>query len=503
MGGKALNKPVVGIAVTPDNGGYYLVAADGGVFTFGDARFQGSMGGTPLNKPVVGIAVDDPTSGYWLVAADGGLFTFGAPFLGSTGGIHLNAPVVGMAATDDDLGYRFVATDGGVFSFGTAPFLGSEGATPLNQPGGRHGIGGRRPSDPEEVATTVDSERRVLLVRGGAASASTSHRPCRRERAASQTGVCRPHHRRRPGADHHDAGRHDQQADHRDRDGRDTVFSSAHRTARHRARWRPTGSTIKMAGCEAASGTRSESRLEQKRAEHTGGHHRVELPVDEQCRPTLCEITSVAAFTKAASMAHISAAAQPSIAARRAGEPVRLNTTRTKITHPRMESAHTQLPTVATPMPFCGLGGQEERRQADTDHERGDPGPRADGVVEPVAAQGQGEDELGDQHRLHDRQLPEVEGDGLEHEGATQEEEADQPARVADQDQGTRQPFWSSDCDTEARRWSTAVVALENADRSAKRMATVRLRDSPAYRWPSPMRGRGAGQPGQRVEGLL
>jgi hypothetical protein len=32
--------------------------------------------------------------GYWLAAADGGVFTFGAiPFLGSVGGTRLNAPV--------------------------------------------------------------------------------------------------------------------------------------------------------------------------------------------------------------------------------------------------------------------------------------------------------------------------------------------------------------------------------------------------------------------------
>ena len=35
--------------------GYDLAAADGGVFSFGDARFYGSMGGTVLNQPVVGI----------------------------------------------------------------------------------------------------------------------------------------------------------------------------------------------------------------------------------------------------------------------------------------------------------------------------------------------------------------------------------------------------------------------------------------------------------------
>ena len=35
-----LNAPIVGIAATPDGDGYYLVAADGGVFTFGDAHFR-------------------------------------------------------------------------------------------------------------------------------------------------------------------------------------------------------------------------------------------------------------------------------------------------------------------------------------------------------------------------------------------------------------------------------------------------------------------------------
>jgi len=30
------------MASTPDGGGYWLVGADGGVFAFGDARFDGS-----------------------------------------------------------------------------------------------------------------------------------------------------------------------------------------------------------------------------------------------------------------------------------------------------------------------------------------------------------------------------------------------------------------------------------------------------------------------------
>lgn len=53
---KTLNKPVVGIATTPDGKGYWLAAADGGVFSFGSAPFEGSMGGHTMDAPVVGIA---------------------------------------------------------------------------------------------------------------------------------------------------------------------------------------------------------------------------------------------------------------------------------------------------------------------------------------------------------------------------------------------------------------------------------------------------------------
>jgi hypothetical protein len=128
LGALSINGPVVGIATTADGGGYWLTAMDGGVFSFGDARFFGSMGATPLNQPVVGIAATPDSKGYWLVAADGGIFTFGdAQFYGSTGNMQLNAPVVGMAATPDGKGYWLVAADGGIFTFGDAQFYGSLG----------------------------------------------------------------------------------------------------------------------------------------------------------------------------------------------------------------------------------------------------------------------------------------------------------------------------------------------------------------------------------------
>jgi hypothetical protein len=60
-----------------------LVASDGGVLSFG-AAFDGSLGSTPLNAPVTGMAVTTDGGGYWMVAADGNAFAFGdAPFLDS------------------------------------------------------------------------------------------------------------------------------------------------------------------------------------------------------------------------------------------------------------------------------------------------------------------------------------------------------------------------------------------------------------------------------------
>jgi hypothetical protein len=134
-GNLRLNQPVVGMAAAPDGSGYWMVAADGGVFTFGNVAFHGSMGGTRLNQPVVGMAPTPDGGGYWLVAADGGIFSFGdAQFYGSTGGIHLNKPIVGMTATPSGHGYWFTASDGGVFTFGDAQFFGSLGNVPKSRP---------------------------------------------------------------------------------------------------------------------------------------------------------------------------------------------------------------------------------------------------------------------------------------------------------------------------------------------------------------------------------
>jgi hypothetical protein len=134
-GGTVLNRPVVGMAATHDGAGYWLVASDGGIFSYGDAQFYGSTGAMRLNRPVVGMAPTADSGGYWLVASDGGIFSYGdAHFYGSTGAMRLNQPVVGMAATPDGGGYWLVAADGGIFSYGDAQFYGSTGSIHLNQP---------------------------------------------------------------------------------------------------------------------------------------------------------------------------------------------------------------------------------------------------------------------------------------------------------------------------------------------------------------------------------
>jgi hypothetical protein len=104
------------MASTPDGGGYWLVASDGGIFTFGDAGFYGSTGSIRLNQPIVGMASTPDGGGYWLVASDGGIFTFGdAGFYGSA--VGRSAPAVSIGGTGAG-GYATTLADGAVWEFG-------------------------------------------------------------------------------------------------------------------------------------------------------------------------------------------------------------------------------------------------------------------------------------------------------------------------------------------------------------------------------------------------
>ena len=150
-------------APTPDAGGYWVVDSAGDVYGFGDAGFYGSLPGrlSSLVKtsahdvvtghqatvPVTGFAPTADGRGYWMVATDGSLYTFGdAPNYGSLRDIGLTPPpvtvngyippsTVGLSIplanvsafvrTPDGGGYWFTSLNGGVFSFGDAQFHGS------------------------------------------------------------------------------------------------------------------------------------------------------------------------------------------------------------------------------------------------------------------------------------------------------------------------------------------------------------------------------------------
>ena len=80
------------MAATPTGNGYWFVASDGGIFSFGDAKFFGSTGNVKLAKPITAMAATPTGKGYWFTASDGGIFSFGdAKFFGA--GPHVARPV--------------------------------------------------------------------------------------------------------------------------------------------------------------------------------------------------------------------------------------------------------------------------------------------------------------------------------------------------------------------------------------------------------------------------
>jgi hypothetical protein len=125
-GNLTLNQPVFAITSTADGKGYWFVARDGGVFSYGDAAFHGSVPTLGVRvADIVGMAADTATGGYWLVGSDGGVYAFGAPFEGSMPALgERMGDIVGMAATSDGGGYYLVSSTGAVYAFGDATYRG-------------------------------------------------------------------------------------------------------------------------------------------------------------------------------------------------------------------------------------------------------------------------------------------------------------------------------------------------------------------------------------------
>ncbi len=156
--------PIVALAPTADDRGYWEVTATGSVTNFGDALFAGGphVTATTPADPVVGIAPDDATGGFWLATRSGRVIPYRAPSFGSmapraahrlrsplpaahragpTGaGVHrsavapANQAVVGISATPDSLGYWEVTAGGTVASFGDAVVTGTTSDTSPSNP---------------------------------------------------------------------------------------------------------------------------------------------------------------------------------------------------------------------------------------------------------------------------------------------------------------------------------------------------------------------------------
>ena len=151
-----------------------MVGSDGGVFTFGDARFEGSCPGIGgCSGAAVAVMPDASGKGYWVVTQTGHVYSFGdATYYGAPG--PQASPVTAASAhaergrLPDPLGQRdrlrvrqwrgawgagrahrvrtghghlhhrrwrgyWVATaNGGVYTYGDAPYDGSMAGTRLN-----------------------------------------------------------------------------------------------------------------------------------------------------------------------------------------------------------------------------------------------------------------------------------------------------------------------------------------------------------------------------------
>ena len=136
-GNLKLNQPVFAITSTADGKGYWFVARDGGVFTYGDGVFHGSVPALGIHVTnIVGMAADTASGGYWLVGSDGGVYAFNAPFKGSVPGLGQQlSNIVGIAATADGGGYYLVTSTGAVYAFGDAKYQGGANTLPrINAP---------------------------------------------------------------------------------------------------------------------------------------------------------------------------------------------------------------------------------------------------------------------------------------------------------------------------------------------------------------------------------
>jgi subtilisin family serine protease len=127
----------VDLEPNPANDGYWIVDAAGSVYSYGNAGYHGGViAGTLVpGETVTSVSSSASGNGYWLFTTAGRVFGFGdAPWFGDLRAVRLNGPVLDSIPSPSGNGYYMVGSDGGIFAFGDARFAGSMGDTPLNAP---------------------------------------------------------------------------------------------------------------------------------------------------------------------------------------------------------------------------------------------------------------------------------------------------------------------------------------------------------------------------------
>jgi hypothetical protein len=125
-------RDIAGMAATPSGNGYWMADDDGDVFAAGDAKVFGSRAaGT---DDVAAFAARPQGDGYWMATRTGAVENYGAApaFPGAT--VKLSHRIATLGSTPSGAGAWMAGIDGGVFTFGDAPFFGSMGGRRLNQP---------------------------------------------------------------------------------------------------------------------------------------------------------------------------------------------------------------------------------------------------------------------------------------------------------------------------------------------------------------------------------
>ena len=129
-----LTAPIIGIANTNDQRGYWMAGSDGNVYPFGDAGKFGSLVSKHItpSAPITAIAGNPASTGYWLVASDGTVYAFGAASVEAahSGQGAVTGTIVAIASTGTGKGYWIVNTAGAVFAFGDAGVFSHSGSIP-------------------------------------------------------------------------------------------------------------------------------------------------------------------------------------------------------------------------------------------------------------------------------------------------------------------------------------------------------------------------------------